>query len=545
MYDRIEAGYLRVVGAITRRSAAMAVFALVLAGISVWGVLRLPTAFIPAEDQGYLMVAVQLPDGAALERTEKALAQVREAARAISGVDQIVEISGLSLLDSANLSSAGAIWIVLKDWSVRGPGENLGAIRAKLSQAVANLPDGQAFVFVPPPIPSLGSTGGFTMQVELRDGSSDYAELYNVAHKIAENAEAQSALEGVNTSFRASVPQIRLLIDRTKAERLQVSVGDVFTALGTYLGSYYVNQFNLFGHNFQVYAQAEGKARLRASDIEKLTVKSNAGKMVPIGALARIEPTVGPAVITLYNLYPAATVYGSASAGFSSGEAMNLMEQIAAQTLPRGTGYEWTATSYQEKTAGNQILYAFGLGLLLVYLCLAAQYESWIAPLAVILSVPLALAGPAVAFTVLGLADNSLIQSGLAANNLYTQIGLVLLIALAAKNAILIVEVAREMRLQHGKPVLDAALDAACARFRPIVMTSLAFILGVVPLVTATGAGATARISLGTCVLSGMIASTGLALLFVPSFFVLLQRLEERLKGRRDPEPAPSESIAA
>jgi HAE1 family hydrophobic/amphiphilic exporter-1 len=523
----------------------MAAFALVLAGISVWGVLRLPTAFIPAEDQGYLMVAVQLPDGAALERTEKALAQVREAARAISGVDQVVEISGLSLLDSANLSSAGAIWIVLKDWSIRGPGENLGAIRAKLSQAVANLPDGQAFVFVPPPIPSLGSTGGFTMQVELRDGSSDYAELYNVAHKIAENAEAQSALEGVNTSFRASVPQIRLLIDRTKAERLQVSVGDVFTALGTYLGSYYVNQFNLFGHNFQVYAQAEGKARLRASDIEKLTVKSNAGKMVPIGALARIEPTVGPAVITLYNLYPAATVYGSASAGFSSGEAMNLMEQIAAQTLPRGTGYEWTATSYQEKTAGNQILYAFGLGLLLVYLCLAAQYESWIAPLAVILSVPLALAGPAVAFTVLGLADNSLIQSGLAANNLYTQIGLVLLIALAAKNAILIVEVAREMRLQHGKSVLDAALDAACARFRPIVMTSLAFILGVVPLVTATGAGATARISLGTCVLSGMIASTGLALLFVPSFFVLLQRLEERLKGRRDPEPAPSESIAA
>ena len=545
VYDRIEAGYLRVVGAITRRSAAMAVFALVLAGISVWGVLRLPTAFIPAEDQGYLMVAVQLPDGASLERTEKALAQVREAARAISGVDQVVEISGLSLLDSANLSSAGAIWIVLKDWSVRGPGENLGAIRAKLSQAVANLPDGQAFVFVPPPIPSLGSTGGFTMQVELRDGSSDYAELYNVAHKIAENAEAQSALEGVNTSFRASVPQIRLLIDRTKAERLQVSVGDVFAALGTYLGSYYVNQFNLFGHNFQVYAQAEGKARLRASDIEKLTVKSNAGKMVPIGALARIEPTVGPAVITLYNLYPAATVYGSASAGFSSGEAMNLMEQIAAQTLPRGTGYEWTATSYQEKTAGNQILYAFGLGLLLVYLCLAAQYESWIAPLAVILSVPLALAGPAVAFTVLGLADNSLIQSGLAANNLYTQIGLVLLIALAAKNAILIVEVAREMRLQHGKSVLDAALDAACARFRPIVMTSLAFILGVVPLVTATGAGATARISLGTCVLSGMIASTGLALLFVPSFFVLLQRLEERLKGRRDPEPAPSESIAA
>jgi HAE1 family hydrophobic/amphiphilic exporter-1 len=341
------------------------------------------------------------------------------------------------------------------------------------------------------------------------------------------------------------VPQVQLLIDRTKAERLQVSVGDVFGALGAYLGSYYVNQFNLFGHNFQVYAQAEGKARLNASDIEKLTVKSAGGKMVPIGALARIEPTVGPAVITLYNLYPAATIYGSASAGFSSGEAMNLMEQIAAQTLPRGTGYEWTATSYQEKAAGNQIFYAFGLGLLLVYLCLAAQYESWIAPLAVILSVPLALAGPAVAFTVLGLANDAFIQSGLAANNLYTQIGLILLIALSAKNAILIVEVAREMRLLHGRPILDAALDAARARFRPIVMTSLAFMLGVVPLVTATGAGATARISLGLCVLSGMMASTGLAVLFVPSFFVVLQRLEERIKGRPEAGPVPSESIAA
>jgi hydrophobic/amphiphilic exporter-1 (mainly G- bacteria), HAE1 family len=545
IYDRIEAGYLRIIGGITRRSAAMAVLALVLAGISVWGVLRLPTAFIPAEDQGYLMVAVQLPDGASLERTEKTLVRVRDAARAISGVDQVIEISGISLLDSATLSNAGAIWVVLKDWSLRGPGQSLGVIRAKLSQAVAELPDGQAFVFVPPPIPSLGSTGGFTMQVELRDGSSDYAELYKVARTIAENAEAQSALEGVDTSFRASVPQVLLLIDRTKAERLQVSVGDVFGALGAYLGSSYVNQFNLFGHNFQVYAQAEGKARLRASDIEKLTVKSNAGKMVPIGALAQVEPMVGPAVITLYNLYPAATVYGSASAGFSSGQAMNLMEQIAAQTLPRGTGYEWTATSYQERVAGNQIFYAFGLGLLLVYLCLAAQYESWIAPLAVILSVPLALAGPAAAFTALGLLDNSLIQSGLAANNLYTQIGLVLLIALSAKNAILIVEVAREMRLLHGKPVLEAALEAAQARFRPIVMTSLAFILGVVPLVTASGAGATARISLGTCVMSGMIASTGLAVLFVPSFFVVLQRFEERLRGRPGSESARSESLAA
>jgi HAE1 family hydrophobic/amphiphilic exporter-1 len=544
-YDVVERGYLRLVGAIASRSLVMAALALVLAGVSVWGVMRLPTAFIPREDQGYLMVALQLPDGASLERTEKAMAQVRDAARAIPGVDRVAEVAGLSLLDGATLPSAGAAWVVLKDWAARGPGQAIDAIQAKLSQALADLPDGQAFVFAPPPIPSLGSTSGFTMQVELRDGSSDYVGLHTIARTIAANAEAQSALEGVDTSFRASVPQIRLVIDRTKAERLQVSVGDVFTALGAYLGSAYVNQFNLFGHNFQVYAQAEGGARVREADIEKLTVKSTGGKMVPIGALAQIEPTVGPAVITLYNLYPAATIYGSASAGFSSGEAMKIMEQIAAQTLPRGTGYEWTATSYQEKAAGNQIVYAFALGLLLVYLCLAAQYESWIAPLAVILSVPLALAGPAIAFSVLGGVNQALIQNGLAANNLYAQIGLVLLIALSAKNAILIVEVARELRLLHGRPIAEAALEAARTRFRPIVMTSLAFILGVVPLVTATGAGSTARVSLGICVLSGMVASTCLAVLFVPSFFIVFQSFEERFKGRRKARPMPSESIAA
>jgi len=545
VYDRIEQAYSRIAGVITRRSTAMAILALVFAGLSAWGIARLPTAFIPAADNGYLMVAVQLPDGASLERTQKTLAKVRDAARLIPGTDQVIEIGGMSLLDSATLPNAGAVWVITKDWSLRGRGEELSAIQAKLSQALAELPDGQAIVFVPPPLPGLGSTGGFTMQVELRDGSSDYAELERIARAMVENAESQSALQAVNTSFRATVPQLRLVIDRTKAERLQVSVGDVFATLGAYLGSSYINQFNLFGHNFQVYAQAEGNARLKPSDIEKLTVKSAADKMVPIGALATIEPTVGPAVITLYNLYPAATIYGSPAPGFSSGEAMSLMDQAATQTLPRGVGYEWTATSYQEKAAGNQIVYAFALGLLLVYLCLAAQYESWIAPLAVILSVPLALAGPAIAFAVLGSIDDALIQSGLAANNLYAQIGLVLLIALSAKNAILIVEVAREERLLHGRPILDAALRAARARFRPIVMTSLAFILGVVPLVLATGAGATARISLGICVLSGMIASTGLALLFVPSFFVLLQGLEERRKGRHAAETPPSKSIAA
>ena len=271
-------------------------------------------------------------------------------------------------------------------------------------------------------------------------------------------------------------------VDRVKAETLKVPVSDVFAVLSGYIGSAYVNQINKFGLTYQVYVQADANYRLRPDDILKLDVRSSDGQMVPLGALVTVRPVVGPALITLYNLYPASTIIGAAAPGFSSGQAMGLMEQIAAETLPRGAGYEWTGMSYQEKVVGGQIIFAFGLGLLLVYLCLAAQYESWIAPLSVILAVPLALVGPAVTLEALGLA-----------NNLYTQIGLILLIALAAKNAILIVEVAREQRLMHGVAIHAAAVDAARARLRPILMTSFAFILGVVPLVLATGAGSAAR----------------------------------------------------
>jgi HAE1 family hydrophobic/amphiphilic exporter-1 len=301
-----------------------------------------------------------------------------------------------------------------------------------------------------------------------------------------------------------------------KAETLNVAVGDIFNVLGGYVGSSFVNQFNEFGRTYQVYVQADSRYRLRPRDIEQMYVRSQGGNMVPLGALVRIKEMVGPSLISLYNLYPTATIVGGPGQGFSSGEAIGVMEEIAEQTLPPGSGYEWTAMSYQEKQVGNQIIYVFGFGLLLVYLCLAGQYESWIAPFSVLLAVPLSLLGPAVALSCLGLA-----------NNLYTQIGLVLLIALSAKNAILIVEVARERRLIDGETILQAAVSAAQTRFRPIVMTSFAFILGVVPLVTATGAGANARASLGLSVFTGMLASTCLAVLFVPSFFVVLQSFEE------------------
>jgi HAE1 family hydrophobic/amphiphilic exporter-1 len=390
-----------------------------------------------------------------------------------------------------------------------------------------DMTDATGFVLIPPPIQGIGNASGFTMMIEQRDGSNDFTKLERLTRTVLADAAGQPGLQHVVSTFRAGVPQIEVLVDRTKAEALGVSVGDVFATLSSYVGSSYINQFNQFGRTFQVYAQADAPFRLHENDILQLSVRSQSGQMVPLGALVQVRPTTGPALITLYNLYPAATIVGSPAPGYSSGEAISVMEDLAAKVLPRGTGFEWTAMSYQEKAVGAEIYIVFGLGMLLVYLCLAGQYESWIAPLAVVLAVPLALSGPAIALGALGLA-----------NNLYTQIGLVLLIALSAKNAILIVEVARDRRRVENLPIVAAAVEAARTRFRPIVMTSFAFILGVVPLVLSTGAGAAARISLGLSVLTGMIASTCLAVLFVPSFFVVLQGLEERLSQRKQPAPA-------
>jgi HAE1 family hydrophobic/amphiphilic exporter-1 len=457
---------------------------------------------------------------------------VTRIAKAVPGVQQVVTIAGMSLLDNnAALANAGVAYIVLDDWDARGnvAGEDIRSIAGKLMQGMAVLEDGRGFVLAPPPIQGIGNVSGFQMQVEQRDGSFDLVKLQDVARDLADQARTQTAIANPISSFRAGAPQLDVEIDRSKAETLKVQVGDVFSTLSAYLGSTYVNRFNKFGLSLQVYVQADSQFRARPEDILKLNVRSTDGKMVPIGALARLNPAQGASIISLYNLYPAALVVGSAAPGFSSGEAMGLMGEVAQQILPPGMAYEWTAMSYQEHIVGNQLLYVFGLAILLVYLCLAGQYESWIAPLSVILAVPLALIGPAVALGAVG-----------AANNLYTQIGLMLLIALSAKNAILIVEVARELRMLDGKPILEAAVEAAQTRLRPILMTSFAFILGVVPLVAATGAGAAARVSLGLCVFSGMIASTCLAVLFVPSLFVVLQRLEERRKGIEKVSPHPS-----
>jgi hydrophobic/amphiphilic exporter-1 (mainly G- bacteria), HAE1 family len=318
--------------------------------------------------------------------------------------------------------------------------------------------DARVLVVPPPPIQGVGNAGDFSMQVELRDGSTDFAKLQSVTNAIVANAQSQSALQRVSTTFRAVAPQIRVDVDRVKAETVHVSA--VFATLATYFGSTYVEQFNKFGRVFQVYVQADAPFRLRPRDVENLYVRNQQGNMLPLGTLVALTPTVGPPLITLYNLYPSATVIGLPAAGFSSGEALRLMEENAARTLPPGATTEWTAMSFQEKVVGHQMYFVFAMALLLVYLVLAGQYESWYAPLSIISSVPLALVGPVLVLSALRIG-----------NNLYTQIGIILLIALSAKNAILIVDVARDRRLNENKSIIEAAVEAARARFRPIVMS--------------------------------------------------------------------------
>jgi HAE1 family hydrophobic/amphiphilic exporter-1 len=530
-YAKLEHWYIGLVGSMTRYSGAMVVLALLVMAGGVYGLGRLPTGFLPLEDQGYFLVSVQLPDSASLSRTEAVMAKLQRVIGGVPGVQDVVCISGISVLDgSASLSNAGVAYVVLKDWSQRTtPDQGLLGMYQALSAAVAPIAEASILVVPPPAIQGIGNSGGFSMQVELRDGSGDFYKLQSLTRTIVGDARTQSGLARLNATIRAAVPQMSVTVNRTKAEALQVTTGQVFQTLATYVGSSFVGQINKFGLTFQVYAQADPGVRVTPEDIAALPVRTGNGTMVPLGTVVAITPATGPALVQLYNLYPSATIIGQPAAGFSSGEALELMDEIAAQDLPAGSASEWTAMSYQEKAVGNQTYVAFGLAILLVYLVLAGQYESWLAPISVVLAVPLALLGPVLTLTGLGVD-----------NNLYTQIGLMLLIALGAKNAILIVEVAREQRLRHGASIMDAAVGAARARLRPILMTSFAFILGVMPLVLATGAGANARKSIGISVSTGMLASTCLAVLFVPCFFVVLQSFEEFLSRRK---PSTSTSL--
>ncbi len=522
VYDVAERVYVRIVEGMVHRSGLMVMIALVLIGVAGWGFTRIPTGFIPTEDQGYVIVVVQLPDGASLERTEEAMAELSNQALEVPGVIKTISMGGVSPLEqNASLSSAGVIYVMLKPWGDRGNGEDLRSIYTEMSDRLASYQHASVRVLVPPPIQGLGLSGGFQMQVELIDGTFDYERLQKAADEIVKQAEVDPTIQLALTPFRSAVPQLLVKVDRTVAQTLNVAVGDVFSALQSYVGSSFVNLFTQFGHTYMVYVQADAEHRLTQDDINGYYVRSQSGSMVPLGTLASIVPAHGPSVISLYNLFPTASIVGTANPGYSSGQALEVMRGIANKTLPEGMEFEWTAMSYQEELVGNSAYYIFGLAILLVYFVLAGQYESWITPGAVIFAVPLALLG-----TVGALLGANV------ANNTYVQIGLVLLIALSAKNAILIVEMARAGILA-GKSVADATVEACRVRFRPILMTSFTFILGVLPLLLANGAGASARKSLGLAVISGMITSTCLAILFVPAFNVVLLRWAERMKSKK------------
>lgn len=528
LYDPLERWYAGLIGRMVHRSGLMSLIAFALIALSAVGFMRTPTGFLPTEDQGYLMVAVQLPDGAAISRAKTAMEKLATVIRKVPGVASTIVIggSGASPIDaSASLFNAGVIYAVLEPSKERARSENLASIRSEIIEAVEQIQDANCLVLLPPPIQGLGISEGFQMQLELANGTFDYTRLQSIAQAIVDEAKKHPEIERVLTPFRAHVPQIAINVNRREAVTYGVQATDVFSALETNLGSTYVNQFTKFGRTFDVYAQADTPFRMDIGAVKNYTVQNSSGKMVPIGSLVSIAPALGPAAISLYNLYPTAAILGSSSPGYSSGETLKVMENIASEILPRGMRFQWTGLSYQEKLTGAATIAAFVLAMVLVYFVLAGQYESWILPLAVIFAIPLAVLGTVFALRLTGIP-----------NNLYVQIGLILLIALSAKNAILVVEMARQCR-DGGASILDAAVSAARSRFRPIVMTSFTFILGVVPLILSTGAGSASRQSLGITVASGMLASTCLAVVFVPSFYVILQRWAERKSPRTPPEP--------
>jgi HAE1 family hydrophobic/amphiphilic exporter-1 len=514
VYAAVEGRYIGVVGWMAQRPRAMVAVFFAVVGFAGLIFARHPTAFLPTEDQGYCIVVAQLPAGAAQLRAREVAADLDAVLKNVPGIKGWVTSGGFSDPDSANLSNVVTKYVMYDDWDKRPADLSQAKIVADLRERLQSIRKAQFDVLIPPPIPGLGQAGGFQIMIEDRTGVG-LGELEKAVQQILLTADKESGLRGATTTFNSKSPQLQLYINRTMVESLGVTINDVFQTLQTYLGSTYVNLFNKFNQSFQVRVQADADYRRQLDDIANLYVANRSGQMVPLGALLDVRRVLGSELITRYNLYPAASLIGRPAPGFSSGEALNIMERVANTNLPLGIGYNWTGLSYQEKLIGNQAYFIFALSITLVFLVLAAQYESWTDPAAVVLTVPMALVGVIAALIIRRFPSD-----------LYTQIGLVLMIALAAKNAILIVEFARELKAE-GMSARDAAVEATRRRFRPILMTSIAFILGVVPLLTATGAGAASQQSLGTVVFGGMLASTLLAIPFVSVFYIVMESFSE------------------
>jgi hydrophobe/amphiphile efflux-1 (HAE1) family protein len=474
-----------------------------------------PSSFLPEEDQGYFFINVQLPEAASLFRTNAVMQRATADIKQIDGVENVIGVSGFSLL-SGSADNVGFAIAILKPWDERKrPDLQLDALVGQAQEKLGTVSTANIFVFAPPPIRGLGSTGGFDFQLQARQGQRPQ-ELFGVAMSLMMAANQDPALRHVFTTYTANTPQIFLNIDRTRAEYMGVPVGRIFSTLREQLGSAYVNDFNLKGRTYQVKVQAEASFRDSTADIERLYVRSNNDKMVPLKTLVTMEQVLGPQLVSRYNQYPSAKFNGNAAPGYSSNQAMAAMEKLASRVLPPGFGYDWSSISYQEREAGGQVVWLFALAVIFSYLFLVGQYESWNLPLAIIVSIPVATMG--------ALAGLWILRMPL---SIYAQIGMVLLVGLAAKNAILIVEFAQDRR-REGLSVVDAAVEGGRIRFRPVMMTSLTFILGVVPMIIATGAGAGSRRAIGTTVFCGMLASTAFGIFLIPVLYYIFQSASEK-----------------
>ena len=533
LFKRGAQGYTNRLGGVLGRKAVMMAVWVVL-GVATVGLFKaVPHGFVPTQDKQYLIGFAQLPDGATLDRTEEVIRRMGEIELKTPGVESAVAFPGLSINGFTNSSNAGIVFATLKPFDERrDPSLSAGAIAQKLNQQFAQIPEAFIAIFPPPPVQGIGTTGGFKLQIEDR-ASLGYEQLDVAVKEFLGKAYKDPALAGMFSGYQVNVPQLYADIDRTKARQLGVPVTEVFDTMQIYLGSLYVNDFNKFGRTYSVRVQADAPYRARAEDVGQLKVRSTTGEMVPLAALLNVRPAAGPERAMRYNGFLAADLNGRAAPGFSSGQAQEAIERIAAETLPPGVSFEWTDLTYQEILAGNSAVWVFPLSILLVFLVLAALYESLALPLAIIMIVPMAL---------LSALFGVWVTHG--DNNIFTQIGLMVLVGLSAKNAILIVEFARELEFA-GKAPLAAAIEAARLRLRPILMTSAAFVMGVVPLAFATGAGSEMRRAMGVAVFSGMIGVTLFGLFLTPVFYVLLRAASgNRALKRHGEVPHDAEAFA-
>ncbi|PWC34324.1 efflux RND transporter permease subunit [Azospirillum sp. TSO35-2] len=513
VFNRASSGYGRGVGGVVRHKGLMMLVYVLLLAVTVLLGRAVPMGFVPAQDKEYLISFAQLPNGASLDRTEAVIREMTDIALKRPGVQSAVAFPGLSVNGFTNSSSAGIVFVTLKPFAERGDASlSAAAIAGDLQKRYAGLKEAFVAIFPPPPVMGLGTLGGFKMQVEDR-GALGYEALNAAVGAFVKKAMQTPELGPTFSSYQINVPQLDVDLDRVKAKQQGVSVGDVFNTMQIYLGSLYVNDFNSFGRVYQVRVQADAPFRAESGDIGLLKTRNDRGDMVPLSSLVRVSPSYGPEMVVRYNGYTAADINGGPAPGFSSGQAQAAAERIAAETLPRGVRFEWTDLTYQQILAGNSALWVFPISILLVFLVLAAQYESLTLPLAILMIVPMSLMSALAGVWITG-GDN----------NIFTQIGFMVLVGLSAKNAILIVEFARELE-EEGRSTVQAAIEASRLRLRPILMTSIAFIMGVVPLVTSVGAGAEMRHAMGVAVFAGMIGVTLFGLILTPVFYVLLRRM--------------------